>query len=426
VNGGASGGASPYAPPMAAGSGRPAVRPPGSALVFLWALFAIALTGPGVLWTPWFKATFDEGDAAPALSLVGLAATLPVLPALLAPVWAYLSDRLPVMGTRREGYLVLGGTLAVAGWAAAPLLPATPSVWLADGALLYLATNMVRVIAHGALAEIGQLRRCTGLLAAGQVGLLPLGGLAAAPLLEVVMPRPIGWTAAVGAAAALSVVLLAMLLPEPAGGAGGAQSPAAVTLPSWLGSRRCWGPMLVAVCAAPTGLRDSTQLLILTASFTDELRWRGHVVEALAVPSAAAVYLLLCRRSPLRLTLPLAIAIEGATLLALLLWQAGAPGFLIAKLATSLGAGFAASARMDLILRAVPRGREATGMVLLAFAAALPRAVLAIPVFMAFGRGPPSPSLVAGTAALVIVSALAVRAVPGELLAGRDGAPARA
>ena len=177
--------------------------------MFLWALAATALAGPATLWSPWPRGLLEDSTITSS-EFAAFTTIVFVLPIFLLPLGAYLSDRAAILGSRREGYLVLGSLLTAITWGAAPFVPRAFGPWLVIGVGLYTANALTRVAVEGGLAEIGQRRRSTGRLSAAALGLGSAAGLAAYPLLDRLLQRPLGWTAAVGAIAGLSVAVIAL------------------------------------------------------------------------------------------------------------------------------------------------------------------------------------------------------------------------
>jgi len=419
--------ADPYAPGRAPpAEARREVAAPGSALVFLWAIAAISTAGVQDLWNPWAKSLLTDQSA--PIRTFGIYSSLVSIPAVLSLLWAYLSDRAPVLESRREGYLVVASLLAVVGWGGAAFLTLDLVAMVAIGMALMAAATVSFVVIGGALAEIGRRDRRWGRLSAARMGLIVLSGMAADPLAGFLFERPIGWSAGTGAIAALSIAVLAFLTLERGAQTSGAwasePTPATVKLPRWLLTRTFWGPLLVvAGGAVPYGvysrINEYTER-VLRLSEADA-RW-AQVATSLGSLAGVAVYWVTCQRLPLRKLLPAALVLEAIALLAI--EGAGRSGgtYTAVRAFAGFAGTLAACARFDLVLRAAPPGREAFGVTLLAGATAVISGFM-MP-FISIGlweqaSGLRSVFLVAG--ALTALSAAAVMVVPRALVDVRDG-----
>jgi hypothetical protein len=411
---------SPYAPGKL--PDEPAVvRPAGRAAVFLWAIAVWAIAAPGVLWRPWTLTMMRDhrGDAwFNAFTLV-TAAFGP-----LGPVLAYLGDRVPVLGTRREGHLLLASLVSAGAWLLVAFGPRSEAPWLAITGALGVAAVMATAATNGALAEIGQRRGTTGLLAAASLAIVNLGGFASGHLDRFVYDRPLAWTGGVGAGLAVSVVLAIVFLSQPqavdaassVGQAASVPAPGDRTgLRAFLGRRTFW------VTAAMVSLNEASRIGVwmpreLSALRAPEALARGMVLQAVAMVAAAAAYALLCRRTRPRTLLPMCLLASSAGRAAFGLAGESSHG----TVADGLGGGLGYAAMADLTLRSCPRGREAFGYMLLMFPRALFTSLMPVVLFRA---GASVNTTTAAAAAGPVLAAVMVVLLPRPLLAAPDRPP---
>jgi hypothetical protein len=411
----------PYAPGIIA-EPRPSARAARRPALFLWATFVGALANPGMLWLPQARMMLLEKGGASGLATFTM---LTSIPSMLVLLWAYLGDRVPILSSRREGHLALAALVSAAGWLAAAFAPAPVPVLLVSIVLALGAALQLPAI-DGALVEIGQRRGTTRLLAAASVGLARAGELVLVPLGVVLVMLPAGWTAGLGAALALSTFGLVVAFaagdePTAAPAADPAVEKPPVHLGRYLGSRAFWASMVVVFCAQIGTIPQSLASLQIAgkAHMAESVAVRNGIRSAAAVIVAAAVYALIGRllapRRLLRLSLA-ALALGNIPVAAL---RAVESGWLpeVAALAQAFGGGLAAVAAIDLALRAAPRGREASGYVLVAgapvFVAGMISSVVAAPIIF---RAPASLAVVTIVASVVALAGLlAVGLVPPDL-----------
>lgn len=403
--------ASPYTPGIVGDEPAPP-RPPSRAWLFLAALFAMTLIGPGFLWYPWSRLFAD----------VGLGGFRALLPVLLLLTWAFLADVVPVMGPRREGQLLVGALLGAVAWLALLPLEHIDWAWPYVGLGIGVARAVADVAITGAFVEIGQRRRSTGRLAAAWVAVGAAAELAAIPLAQVFSDAHPGWIVGTCSGLAFVVVILIAALPEPAAAEPSPSPPARVTLPSFLRSRAFWGSLAVVVCAAVAVVPNATIALHLRP----KLEWTSDQIRAASVSQtiahlvSAAVYVLICRRMAFAALLRLAMLAQVLTTVALVaVWdETGGPSYLLTMSVGAAGDQLAWIAVLDLAMRAAPIGREAFGCVILT----LPLEAI---------RGTINPlaksmrmSLTTASTAAVVAGVLAMLAVwllPASVVARREG-----
>ena len=420
--------ADPYAPGRAPpAEPRRGVAAPGSALVFLWAIAALSTAGLRDIWDPWARSLL-AGEGAPDPRSFGYYRGLVTIPALLTLLWAYLSDRVPVLESRREGYLVIASLLAIVAWVGAAFLTLDLVAIVAIGLALTTASTTSFAAIGGALAEIGHRDRRWGRLSAARMSLYILSGLAGEPLVGFLFQRPIGWSAGTGAVAALSIAVLAFLAlergPQASGAAQVEPAPTVIKLTRWLFTRLFWGPLLVMVTGAVPnavyGRMNEFTEQVLRLSETDTTR--AQVASALGSLAGVGAYWVTCQRLPLRKLLPAAVVLDAIAIVAIDDAGRWVGTFVAARAFAGFASTLATCARYDLVLRAAPAGREAFGVALMAGAAAMVSAFVMPFVSMtireqASGFRP----LFLAAGALTALSAAAVLVVPRKLVDSPDG-----
>ncbi len=410
-----------YIPRTDAGDppGRP--RTPGHVFTFLWSSFAVALTHPQGMWQPW-ALSYLENDLKAQKTQVGLFVLIASIPSLLTLLWAYLTDAVAILGSRREGHLVLASLLAATGWAAVVFLPIGHGSLAMVGLALGAAASIAGTATRGALVEIGQRKDATGRLGAASIGLGTAAGLLAGVLYDFLSARSIGWSAATGALVWVSVALLACLLSK----RGGRAPPVTVSehrvrLGDFVRSRAFWGVLLVSTCASlPVLIRTPRAMhLKQTLRLGDARLWELDMASRSAALLGAALYLFACRRFPLARLLPACLLAQMGGTAALIALQDNRLGPIVTA-AAAFGDALASVAVLDLAMRAAPRGREAFGLVLLMAGATLATMVLTalgITGYLRLGWTP----LVLVAAAAGGIGVTSVLVLPRPLVAARDG-----
>jgi len=350
---------SPYAPGIISHERAPP-RPPARPVVFLVATFVMTALAAG-LWQTWAWRPNAEADGGSPVDLFRILATAP---AILGLLWAYLSDRVPVMGSRREGYVVLAGLVTAVVWLGVAAGDDHPWAWRAAALPFGLADAVSRVAILGALAQIGRRRTTTGRLAALNVGLAELALLGARALMMPFSDASIWLTAGIAVGLALALVLLVVALSDDDAPALAAAPETHVGIPSFLRSRAFWASLPVLACAGILTMSEATRHL--SPRVTDDVdRWQmQRWFSGAGMIGASIGYTILCRRIRFRNLLRLALLVKLLMLVgALGVARTGARDLVVLMLAT--GDGLVAIAVLDLALRAAPPGREAFGAVAL-------------------------------------------------------------
>jgi hypothetical protein len=216
------------------------------------------------------------------------------MPVLL---WAYLSDARPLLGARRDGYLLIACALVGISWLALAVGEARPEVWWGAAGVFAVAESASRAASVGALTEIGRSRAAVGRFAAASFGLTQLAMLVA-PTVLYASAFMLG-SAALGVGLAVGLVLAVIVLittlssddlpPVPA-------PPAGTGTPRFFRSSAFAAVLPLLVCA---GLATVPARLVgAQLSAVHRIRisgsampWTTHALEV----AAAAFYLLACR-----------------------------------------------------------------------------------------------------------------------------------
>jgi len=356
---------SPYAPGIISEERLPP-QPAGRVSVFLFATFAMTVA-TSELYRYWLgSSALMTGHA----SSVGVASALISLPGVTIWLWAYLSDRVGLLGRRREGYLLLAGLMMAIVWLVLAFASQYIIVWTATALATGLATSVSRAAILGALAEIGQRRATTGGLAAVQVGVAQLAGIAMLPAGYYLLSDSIRWSAGVAAGLMLALALFIAVLwdAEPPVSSPKVASPSLVTIPAFLRSRAFWASVVLLAFAGMATVPDLVMARTLSTQEFGAFREGSLWLTPAITIGAASVYLLVCRRLRFGLLLRFALLAKAIALVVHALaphviGQALPPSVPMARAA---GDGLTKIALLDLALRAAPRGREAFGAILLA------------------------------------------------------------
>jgi hypothetical protein len=347
--------ASPYAPGTSGDEHEPP-RPASRPALFVIAVFAMTLIGPGYLGVPWSRLLTGAHLAEDGTLLFYVLACAPTV---LVVVWALLSDAWPIMDTRREGHLLLGALLAAIAWAALQFSLNNGVAWTLAWCGTVVANAIAAAAIGGALVDISRRRGSTGQLAAAWIGAIVLADLAATPLITVAAKVATGWAVGFCAGLALVVVLLIGVLPETTRELARVTT-ARLPLGAYLRARVLWTTGAVLVCGGFATIPDS---VMRTEAWSEGARATNLVAQL----AACGIYVLVCRRMAFVGLLRRSLLLYCAAIIALIrVWDpAGGAGQTSALIANGLVEGFVDVALSDLVLRAVPDGREAFGCALL-------------------------------------------------------------
>jgi hypothetical protein len=417
---------SPYAPGIISEERAPP-RPAGRAVVFIVATFAMTIVTAMAFWFPFAEGSTVAGGHDD--SMLGLFINVSTASGALILLWAYLSDRVALWGTRREGYLLLCGLTTAITWLALAVLGRNDVAWVPAVVVLGVASTATRAAVMGGLAEISRRRASTGRLAAANIIAAQTASLVAGQLAAMVCAGPLPVAAGIAAALSLAVVVLIITLSDdgtqpgadPAGGA-------PVTIPQFLRSRTFWSAAAFLSIAGLATMPHETILWRVWAAHSSTIEatsWRLTWLQNGTVIATAVGYLFVCRRLPLRRLLRIALFAYALVLIAferILHWGG------LAALEGAVGAvaacdGLVYVALIDLVLRAAPRGREAFGAILLG---GFPAVAAMLVTTLARTRDPSAASMARFAAAAALAACLAVSLLPRALVAPRDGERAAA
>jgi hypothetical protein len=331
-------------------------------------MFALALGDPGNLWTPYLRGVLNLRKTASAFGL----ALMVMGP--LSLVSAYLTDRRPLLGSRREGYLLVGCAFTLMGWAAAPFVPLTIVWGIAVELILRTGAAISFAALHGAVVELSRRHGAPGRLAAGTIGLPNAAALLATPLFSFLGFRSLFAIAGLGAAIALSMGLVGALFDD----AGGTEPVAERSPPPpLLRSRTLWGALAFLTAAHLFGQVQRNYLLMAINPEIFRSGDNGFLLSQVAVVATAVLYALLARRlstgTVLRISL-IAQAIGFAS------WFPVGPGHdPFGPLPRAVADGCMFMGMATLAIRAAPRAREAFGYALMMGIPAVAGSVLIMP-----------------------------------------------
>ena len=328
--------------------------------------FAIGLADPNAgLWQLPLQWLLKEKLQLGAEDVAWFFATA-LLPWYFKPLAGILSDTLPIFGSRRRAYLLVGASAAAIASMAFAFAPSR-RVWLLACAIsLHAALMLVSTVTGGYLVEVGQRWNATGKITSRRsfaestatlcVG--PLGGWLAG--MQFGLPAGISAGLAISLAAVFAVYLRQeqTLVAAPCGFRAVLLAPIAALLRSggvWIA-----GALLCCYQIAP-GFQ--TPLFFLQ---TNTLHFTPHFIGTLGLISAvgslvgAVSYGWCCQRIRFRWLFPLAVIVGVAVTLSYLEYRSARTALAIETL-NGIGATFAFVAILDLIARVIPKGQEALG-----------------------------------------------------------------
>jgi Na+/melibiose symporter-like transporter len=388
-------------------------------------VFATTLAQPGLLRLPFQHILKSDLGVSPHEMAAFFAAA--AVAWYFKPLAGLLSDSVPLFGSRRRHYLIVSGTAAAVLWLVVALVPRTYPMVLATVILLNAALVMGSTVAGGLLVEAGQRYGRTGRLTSVRYVVQSACVLLAGPLGGMLATRPFWQTGALGAAVAVSVVPVAVVLlhePPAARKRAGAWGDAGRELSTLMSAGPLWRAVgLMALLYAAPGFATTlyyrqTDTLGFSPEFIGTLAFVGG---ALAL-GGAALYGLACRHLTLRRLLQIGIGCSALAMLGYLFYASKVTAVVIEAQA-GLFVTLAELALMDLAARATPRGSEGLGFALMmsvrngALALAdMVGASLIEQGWMSFS------ALVVLNAAVVAVAVLAIRTVPAALLDRREAA----
>jgi MFS family permease len=400
---------SPYAPGIIADERTPP-RPAGRPVVFLVATFVM-----GVATSP--TSLLERVEPA-GIASVKLFFAVASAPRVLMLLWAFLSDRVPLWGTRREGYVLFAALLTALVWLLAAVAGDRQWVSFIGAALFGAASAVSHAAMSGGLAEIGQRRAATGRLSAAYIVFTQLGVMATfftPAVSELVSPWML---TGVAIALSLAVVVLIIALPDDA-----AAPPSPVhrpSIPRFLASRAFWSSFAICALAGAAAVPNE---LFVEARITPEhvalvgvARWMIPV----AFVSAAPIYFLCCRWLRFGVLLRITLTVKALAVVAypLVAGASGPEAAPIAFLARAAANGLLSVALLDMAFRVAPRGREAFATILLAGVTTI---VITLTNSVETALRIPAPHAAGFAAAAAILAAIAAWLLPRPIVATPDG-----
>jgi hypothetical protein len=343
------------------------------------------------------------------------------------PLVGLLCDAYPLFGTRRRGYLLAGALASTATWLAFALVPRQYGSLLAVMVALNVALVFVSTATGGLLVETGQRHGATGRLSGLREGITAVVSLAAGPLGGWLATRAFGWTAGVGAAVVGSLVPVVVLLDREERGARidvAVWRAARAQLAVIVRSRAMWttSVLIFLVYLAPgfqTPLLYHQQDVL---GFDPRLMGVLQAVGGASSLIGAAIYVVACRRVPLRISLPVGLVLNAGATLFFLAYASPTSAFVINAVGGALGM-LGVLPLYDLAARAAPRGSES-------FAYALVMSVQNLAIFAvsdvlgSYLYGAlhwPLPKLVWANALTTLAVLAFVPLLPRALTAAREG-----
>ncbi len=281
------------------------------------------------------------------------------------PLVGLICDAFPLFGTRRRAYMLWGSLLSGVFWLAFAIVPRRYLPFMILMTALNAAMVFVSTSVGGLQVETGQRFGATGRLASLRSAMEGCMYLFGGPIGGFLAARAFGWTAATGALVMFAFVPVVVLLqrePKTARANASVFKAAGAKLRAIVRSR----PML-----ATTGL---VFLFFLAPGFQTPLLY--YQQDVLKVDAAfmgllqmlggagylvgAAVYVALCRRLPLRVSLAIGIAVCGTGVLLYLRYDSPRAAAIIeATYAVLYTLG--SLPLYDLVARATPKGSESFG-----------------------------------------------------------------
>jgi hypothetical protein len=339
-----------------------------SATVIATGIFVTGLGWPGLIGRLPFGLLLKNSLGLPPEKVAAFWAVA-TLAWYLKPLAGLICDSVPLFGTRRRGYLISGAIVAVVAWAAFAVLPRAYGPFLVLMTGLNVALVVINTTVGGMLVEEGQRLGATGRLSALRTGLEGVMSLVAGPLGGVLAAAAFAWTSVAGAlvvALVLPVTLILYREPRRVITNVAVWTAAATQLRQIIGSRPMWmtSILLFLVYLAP-GLQTpllyyQQDVLKLDVRFMGILQFAGGA----GVLAGSGVYIWLCRRWPLRLTLIGGILLNAAAALLYLGYRSAT-----AALVIDTTAGFVVALGTlplyDLAARATPVGSESFGFALM-------------------------------------------------------------
>jgi predicted MFS family arabinose efflux permease len=292
--------------------------------------------------------------------------SLAILPWSFKPIAGLVADGLPLLGSRRKSYLVLGAGGAGLLWLALGMVPRTFQSLLVTAFLLNVAMVVASTVVGGLLVEGAQTYRATGLLSSLRLLVINVAGIGASFVGGYLATLAFQWTSFVAAALCLSMMPITLLLlreprlPRRTG------SHASVLWGAWerlvavLRARSLWiaGGLFFLVQISPGLWTPLFYYQTNTLHFSSEFIGTLGVISGIMGLLGSFVYPVICRHLRLRVLLALAIICTVASNVAYLGYVSARTAMIIEG-AAGLGLTLAQLPLFDLAARATPKGSEA-------------------------------------------------------------------
>lgn len=348
------------------------------------------------------------------------------IPSWCKPALGIFSDSVPLFGTRRRSYMLLGSLGGALLWLLMLLVPRQYAPMLGMAVALNAMATIGGTMNGAVLIEEGQKYGATGRLSSLRSICISAGAIIAGPLGGRLAARTFGWTCVAGALLFASLIALTWwCLREKPDGMRNANAwrdaRAQVGLLARSGPLWLAGGMVFLLRVAPG---FSTPLFYYQ---TDTLKFSSEFIGTLAgITSALSfaagfVYFFLCRRMALRPLIVLCLAVEVLTTLTFVFYRDPASAILI-RAGNGLGGTLAFLALFDFAARATPKGSEAMGYAILYAFLNIGLScsdVLGSQIFAFFNRDFNAMVFInSGTTALIF---LAVPFLPAAIVGWKDG-----
>jgi len=288
-----------------------------------------------------------------------------MIPIYIKPFAGILSDAVPLFGTRRRSYLLLGLILAGIFYLMLSLVPRTYPALLITYLGLSTFLTLTSTVLGGVMVEVGKRDRTTGKLSAQRLGITNIVRVISGPLA--------GWlaTQAIILTSVICSVLYFMLVPlywiflrEKRDARVNSEKLKEATrqAKTLFTSGTLWAAagLVVLVVASPgfdtALLYHQTDNLHFSKPFIGQL----DVIKGLFSMVGALIYGYACRHMPLRKLLTWSIIIHSTSTLFYLLYKTQASAMVVTAIESTTLA-IALLPLYDLAARATPRGSEALG-----------------------------------------------------------------
>jgi hypothetical protein len=278
------------------------------------------------------------------------------------PLVGLVIDAYPLGGTRRRGYMLWGAGLAGLSWLTFAFAPHRYLPFMALMTALNLALVFVGTVVGGLQVEFSQTYNATGRLASLRQAIEGTMYIVGGPTAGWLATRAFGWTAATGALVLLSFVpIVALLYREPRGARADTAvfASAARHLKVIARSRPMWSATgLLFLFYLSPGFQTpiiyyQQDVLKLDPRFMGALQ----ALAGIAWLTGAAIYAVLCRRIPLKISLIGGIVMNGVGVLLYLHYNSATSAAVIEFSYNALYA-LGSLPLYDLAARATPKGRE--------------------------------------------------------------------